>query len=204
MERALAPAVRVPFNRVYTVLFAGVGGQGVIKAGDILAQAAFLSDLDVKKSEVHGLSRRFGSVSCQVRFGPRVEAPLRGHGSADFVVSLEALEGLRHLPFLSPEGQALIFNQWIPVSGVVSGAGMDHSPTSDDPRICWLSWPADQPKPEKPGAGLNVYVLGILASLLPLEDQVWHQALEIELPRNHEQNLALFKAGRGFNPAPAE
>ncbi len=197
----------MPANRVYTVLFAGVGGQGVIKAGDILAQAAFLSDRDVKKSEVHGLSRRFGSVSCQVRFGPRVEAPLRGHGSADFVVALEALEGLRHLPFLAPDGQALIFKHWIPVSGMVSAGSTDHSPpaahhspTSDDPRVRWLSWPADRPKPEKPGAGLNVFVLGILASFLPLEDAAWYQALQVEIPRHYEENLAFFQAGRAFTP----
>lgn len=193
-------------SRVYTVLFAGVGGQGVIKAGDILAQAAFLSGLDVKKSEVHGLSRRFGSVSCQVRFGPRVDAPLRGHGSADFVVALEALEGLRHLPYLTSDGTALIFNHWIPVSGQQpkEAAPPASLPGAGDLRIRWLFWPADQPKPDKAGAGWNVYVLGILASLLPLEDEAWTQALQIEIPRHFEKNVILFQAGRRGKPESRE
>jgi indolepyruvate ferredoxin oxidoreductase beta subunit len=197
-------------DRVYTVLFAGVGGQGVIKAGDILAQAAFLSGLDVKKSEVHGLSRRFGSVSCQVRFGAKVGAPLRGHGSADFVVALEALEGLRHLPYLAPDGLALIFKHWIPVSGPAGQSGDSGGGTSDsrlhadDRRIRWLVWPDRHGSAEKPKAGLNVFLLGILATLVPLEDEAWFQALQSEIPRNHEQNLTLFRAGRQVTLTPPE
>lgn len=73
-------------NRVTNVVFAGLGGQGVIKASDIAADAAFRAGFDVKKSELHGMSQRGGSVSSDVRFGERVESPMVPPGEADFLV----------------------------------------------------------------------------------------------------------------------
>ena len=61
--------------RVTNVIVAGLGGQGVIKASDILADAAFRAGYDVKKAEIHGMSQRGGSVTCDVRFGPQVLSP---------------------------------------------------------------------------------------------------------------------------------
>ncbi len=77
-----------------SVMFTGVGGQGILLAGDVLAEVAMQADLDVKKSEIRGLSRRFGSVWCQVRLGEEVHSPVRGEGAIDFLVSPEQ-EGLR-------------------------------------------------------------------------------------------------------------
>ena len=68
------------------VVIAGLGGQGVIKASDILADVAFSANLDVKKSELHGMSQRGGSVSSDVRFGERVFSPMVPEGEADFLV----------------------------------------------------------------------------------------------------------------------
>ena len=70
------------------VVIAGLGGQGVIKASDILADVAFGAGLDVKKSELHGMSQRGGSVSSDVRFGERVFSPLVPEGEADFLIVL--------------------------------------------------------------------------------------------------------------------
>ena len=70
------------------VVVAGLGGQGVIKASDILADVAFSSGLDVKKSELHGMSQRGGSVSSDVRFGEQVFSPMVTAGEADFLVVL--------------------------------------------------------------------------------------------------------------------
>ncbi|MEN6493528.1 MAG: 2-oxoacid:acceptor oxidoreductase family protein [Thermoguttaceae bacterium] len=75
-------------HRVTNVVLAGLGGQGVLKASDILAGAAFLAGLDVKKSEIHGMSQRGGSVSSDVRFGPQVFSPMVPPGAADFLVVL--------------------------------------------------------------------------------------------------------------------
>jgi indolepyruvate ferredoxin oxidoreductase beta subunit len=68
------------------VVIAGLGGQGVIKASDILADVAFSSGLEVKKSELHGMSQRGGSVSSDVRFGERVFSPMVPQGEADFLL----------------------------------------------------------------------------------------------------------------------
>jgi indolepyruvate ferredoxin oxidoreductase beta subunit len=68
------------------VVIAGLGGQGVLKASDILADVAFSAGLDVKKSELHGMSQRGGSVSSDVRFGERVSSPMVPEGEADYLL----------------------------------------------------------------------------------------------------------------------
>lgn len=89
------------------VVFAGIGGQGVILASDLLTAAAFRSGFDVKKSELHGMSQRGGSVSSDVRFGTKVWSPMIPKGQADFLVSLaeDQVEVCRHL--LKPGGIVL-------------------------------------------------------------------------------------------------
>src|SRR5512143_346692 len=71
---------------VTNVVIAGLGGQGVVKASDILADAAFRAGLDVKKSELHGMSQRGGSVTSDVRFGSEVLSPMIPPGEAAFLV----------------------------------------------------------------------------------------------------------------------
>ena len=76
--------------KVINVVVAGLGGQGVLKASDILADAAFAGGLDVKKSEIHGMSQRGGSVTSDVRLGEAVLSPMVPAGEADFLVVLAA------------------------------------------------------------------------------------------------------------------
>lgn len=74
-------------NKEWTnIVIAGLGGQGVIRASDILAEAAFLSGWDVKKSEIHGMSQRGGSVSSDVRFGKKIYSPVIPIGDTDYLV----------------------------------------------------------------------------------------------------------------------
>jgi len=75
-------------DSVTNVVIAGLGGQGVLKASDILADAAFRAGFDVKKAEVHGMSQRGGSVNSDVRFGARVFSPMVPFGEADYLVVL--------------------------------------------------------------------------------------------------------------------
>jgi indolepyruvate ferredoxin oxidoreductase beta subunit len=93
-----------PGTGVTNVVLAGLGGQGVIKASDILADAALRAGLDVKKSEIHGMSQRGGSVTSDVRFGARVLSPMVPRGEADFLVVLEASEVEVARPLLRPGG----------------------------------------------------------------------------------------------------
>jgi indolepyruvate ferredoxin oxidoreductase beta subunit len=79
-------------GRVVNVIVAGLGGQGAIKASDILADVAFRAGKDVKKAEVHGMSQRGGSVTSDVRFGDRVESPMIPTGEADFLLVLAPSE----------------------------------------------------------------------------------------------------------------
>lgn len=75
-------------EQVINVVIAGLGGQGVITASDLLADAAFRAGLDIKKSEIHGMSQRGGSVASDVRFGKEVLSPMVPPGEADFLVVL--------------------------------------------------------------------------------------------------------------------
>jgi len=91
-------------NGVTNIVVAGLGGQGVIKASDIIADAAFRAGFDVKKAEIHGMSQRGGSVSTDVRFGQKVLSPMVPAGEADFLLVLAAdqVENNRHV--LRPGG----------------------------------------------------------------------------------------------------
>jgi indolepyruvate ferredoxin oxidoreductase beta subunit len=94
-------------SKVVSVVVAGLGGQGAIKASDILADVAFRAGLDVKKAEVHGMSQRGGSVTSDVRFGPKVLSPMVSPGQADFLVVLAPSEVEVTRPLLR-EGGVLI------------------------------------------------------------------------------------------------
>ena len=75
-------------SKVTNIVIAGLGGQGVLKASDILGDAVFRSGFDIKKAEVHGMSQRGGSVCSDVRFGDKVYSPMAPPGEADFLVVL--------------------------------------------------------------------------------------------------------------------
>ncbi len=92
---------------VTNIVIAGLGGQGVLKAAGIVADVAFRSGLDVKQSELHGMSQRGGSVSSDVRYGREVFSPMVSAGEADFlvVVSPDQIEVNRHQ--LRPEGKLI-------------------------------------------------------------------------------------------------
>ncbi len=94
----------MPSNSVTNVVIAGLGGQGVLKAAAILADVAFRAGLDVKKSEIHGMSQRGGSVSSDVRFGPEVFSPMVPQGQADFLVVLAASQVEVARPMLKAGG----------------------------------------------------------------------------------------------------
>ena len=77
---------------VTNVVVSGLGGQGVLKITDILAEVIFNQNLDVKISEVHGMSQRGGSVSSEVRFGKKVYSPMVPEGESDILAVLESTQ----------------------------------------------------------------------------------------------------------------
>ncbi|MFH1738714.1 MAG: indolepyruvate oxidoreductase subunit beta [bacterium] len=86
------------------VLFAGLGGQGVLVVSGITALAAFRTGYDVKQSEVHGMAQRGGSVTSHVRFGRKVRSPLIPQGAADFLVAIHEKESTRCRSQIRPGG----------------------------------------------------------------------------------------------------
>src|SRR6202142_4611330 len=89
------------------VVVAGLGGQGVLKASDILADVAMRAGFDVKKSEIKGMSQRGGSVSSEVRFGDLVLSPMVSPGEADFLLVLEPTQVEPNLYILKPGGRLI-------------------------------------------------------------------------------------------------
>src|SRR6202142_34841 len=89
------------------VVVAGLGGQGVLKASDILADVAVRAGFDVKKSEIKGMSQRGGSVSSDVRFGAEVLSPMVPAGEADFLLVLEPTQVEPNLYILKPDGRLI-------------------------------------------------------------------------------------------------
>ena len=90
----------------FDIILCGVGGQGVLLTAGVIAQAAAREGLQVKQSEVHGMSQRGGAVVSHLRISDRpIASDLIGRGSADLVLSLEPVESLRYLPYLKPGGE---------------------------------------------------------------------------------------------------
>ena len=130
-------------DRVTNVVLAGLGGQGVLTASDILAQAVLRAGFDVKKSEIKGMSQRGGSVTSDVRFGTAVLSPMVPVGEADFLLVLEPTQVEPHRHWLAPAGVLITPDQIDPaalpnrksLNVALLGA---LSAQLDVPEECWL------------------------------------------------------------------
>lgn len=108
-------------KREYNILNVGVGGQGVIRASQILAWAALLDEYNVRTAETHGMAQRGGSVASYIRFGSKVTGPLIPRGNVDLVISFEASEALRNADYACPETYFFVSdNMQIPPSVLTS------------------------------------------------------------------------------------
>ncbi|MCL1805227.1 MAG: indolepyruvate oxidoreductase subunit beta [Clostridiales bacterium] len=183
------------------VMIAGVGGQGTVLASKILGLAAMKAGMDVKQSEIHGMSQRGGSVVTHVRFGDKVHSPLVTKGSADVIMAFEELEGLRYLPYLKKTGLIIMNKQQMLPMPVIMGAAQ--YPVAPVEEIANLE--AKEIAVDASGTGLalgdartaNVVLLGVLAAALPFPDEVWHESLRESLkPGLVEVNMKAFRAGQ--------
>lgn len=98
-------------KKIFNIVIAGAGGQGLITLTNIISRAALIEGYDVKTSELHGLSQRGGSVQTYIRFGEKVYSPLIGLGRADLIIGLEIAEGLRNISFAN-KNTAFITNDF--------------------------------------------------------------------------------------------
>jgi indolepyruvate ferredoxin oxidoreductase beta subunit len=170
-------------------LLAGVGGQGTILASDVVAAVGLLSGHDVKKSEVHGMAQRGGSVTTHVRWGERVYSPLIGPGEVDFFVAFEKLEALRYIDMLRPGGVVLVNDYAIAPLSVSSGN--DEYPSDEriqtvlsavTPHVHLL--PATAMAEELGNAKVNnVVLLGALAHFVgQVPPEGWREAIRERVP----------------------
>jgi indolepyruvate ferredoxin oxidoreductase beta subunit len=111
-------------NKISIVL-AGVGGQGVITAANILGKAALNAGVNVFVSEVHGMAQRGGSVVCSIRIG-KVSGPLVANGTADVIISTEPIETLRYIHYANKKTK--IITGITPVIPFTVSVGMDKYP----------------------------------------------------------------------------
>ena len=94
--------------KTFNIVISGTGGQGLITLTQIIAEAALIEGLDIKTSELHGLSQRGGAVETHIRFGEKIYSPLVSSGSADLIISLESLESLRALSYANSKTTFLV------------------------------------------------------------------------------------------------
>ncbi len=185
-------------------VLAGVGGQGTILASDVLAAVGLAAGHDVKKSEVHGMAQRGGSVTTYVRWADTVYSPLIGPGEADFMLSFEKLEALRYVDLVRPGGTVLVNNYAISPLSVSSGN--DSYPL--DERIKAVLGAVTEHVFLVPATALaeglgnvrvnNVVLLGALSYFLSdVPVNAWVQALRERVPaRFAELNERAFLLGR--------
>ena len=104
-----------------SIMIVGVGGQGTLLASRLIGNALISTGCDVKLSEVHGMSQRGGSVVTYVKYGDTVHSPLIDLGEADYILSFEALEAGRFLPYLKKGGTIITNTQHVLPMPVITG-----------------------------------------------------------------------------------
>ena len=185
-----------------SIFITGVGGQGIILASELLAEVAKNSGFDVKKSEVHGMAQRGGSVVSSVKFGEKVYSPLISPGEADVLLAFEPLEAMRTLHYAKPDGKIVVNSRPVMPATVASGAATYPENIFDKikaevPDVVIVDGVALAKKAGTVRA-VNVVLLGVLANFLPFSDDDWHRAIENRVPKKYlEQNIQAFQLGKG-------
>jgi indolepyruvate ferredoxin oxidoreductase beta subunit len=186
-------------QKIYNILMVGVGGQGIITASDILTLAALNHGCDAKKSEIHGMSQRGGSVFSHVRFGPKIYSPVIAQGEADILLSLEEMETLRWLSFANTKSLVVVCKTRIkPAMTAEYPEEIEQELEKACPNLLLLDLKllGEKIQSEK---FFNVALLGFIAPLLSISSQAWEEAIREKVPsRFLEQNLNAFKQGNIF------
>jgi indolepyruvate ferredoxin oxidoreductase beta subunit len=175
----------------------GVGGQGIVLASDIVSLAALYAGHDVKKSEIHGMSQRGGSVFSHIRFGEKVYSPVIPEGTVDILVSLEEMETLRWLPYLNADTKIFFTKTRINPPNVTEyplNIDREIKKTFHNSRVI------DPTRVnEKTGNAkfLNTALLGLVSTCLDFPDEAWRRSMRENVPDGtYEANWAAFTAGK--------
>ncbi|MCJ7769870.1 MAG: indolepyruvate oxidoreductase subunit beta [Dehalococcoidales bacterium] len=186
----------------YNLIMAGVGGQGVILAGNIIGEVALASGYDVKKTDTLGMAQRGGSVVSHLRIADKVFSPLIKQGEADILLAFEKLEAARWSTYLKPGGVAIINNQALPPLSV--NLGNERYP--DNEEIIGIIRQQTENLYIVEGSSkagelgnlktLNIFMLGCLSQFTPFSEGVWQDCITQNLPSGViDINISAFKIG---------
>jgi len=183
------------------ILLSGVGGQGILLASEITAFALIRAGFEVRKSEVHGMAQRGGSVVAHLRFGERVYSPLIDPGTTDIQVAFEMMEALRYLPMLKKDSRVIVNTQKIAPLSVSTGQADYPDDAVDVLRGKGLSvYPVDALETAESIGELrtvNIVLVGALSSFLPVDEQIFLDVISEKVKKDFvEVNRNAFVRGR--------
>jgi len=183
------------------ILFCGVGGQGILLASEVTAYSLLAAGMEVRKSEVHGMAQRGGSVTAHLRYGEKIYSPLISQGEADIVVAFEMLEAVRYLPFMH-SGSKVIVNTHKIYPPVVATGKMAYPEnvldelTSRDIHVKELDAFKIASSVGEVRA-VNIVMVGVLSTYLPVDKQVYVDVMNERIPeRFRDVNIQAFLEGR--------
>ncbi len=186
-----------------SIFITGVGGQGTILASELLSDAALEAGFDVKKSEVHGMAQRGGSVVGTVRFGEKVFSPVISPAEADVLLAFEPLEALRTLHYVKPTGKVVVNTRPIMPATVASGSA-SYPPNVFElirdqvPDVLIIDG-FELARQAGTVKAVNVVLLGALSKFLPFDEAHWQKVIAARVPAKFlDANMRAFLAGRNF------
>ncbi len=188
-------------NKNMSIVFAGVGGQGVILASDLLSEAALIHGSDVKKAEVHGMAQRGGSVISYVKFGDKVLSPIVEKKTADILCSFEPLEAIRYIDFLKDDGYAIVNTaKNFPLTAIFGKVPYPENPAEVIGKYTKRVYELDALKIAielKVPNVVNVILLGVISQLMPFSDEEWIAAIQKKVKAKFvDINKEAFKRGK--------
>lgn len=191
-------------SNAMNVIISGVGGQGILTASEILALCAMEEGLDVKKSEVHGMSQRGGSVVSFVKFGKKIYSPLIEKGTGDVILAFERAEALRWRGYLKKQGGVLIMNT-LKIYPTTVSLGLDSYPENIEEEFKKYNVKTivvDAIKLSEEAGDVrtqNTVLLGVLSNFIDFPVDTWLKVIKFRVPpRTLEANLRAFQLGRSL------
>ena len=188
-------------HQTTNVLVAGVGGQGVILASDIMCEVFMEAGYDVKKSEIHGMAMRGGIVTSHFRFGKKVYSPLIKEGEVDILFAFEQLEGLRWINHVRPNGKILMNDNKVNPPAVNMGE-MDYPENIPETiqskfKNFYLVKGTEIALQAGDVRAANVVLLGAMSKLFTIQDTLWLDTILGHLPSKvHDLNRKAFATGK--------
>jgi len=183
------------------ILFSGVGGQGILLASELTAYVQLAAGFDVKKSEVHGMAQRGGSVVAHLRYGERVYSPLIEPGTADIQVAFEEMEAVRYLPYLHRDSVVVVNTQKILPPSVAMGRAVYPENILDELTSRGINVVALDAFAAARETGelrtVNVVMVGAMSNFLAVSHRVFLDVIDQRVKKRfREVNKKAFQAGR--------